>query len=109
MSHKGSPNFIVQRASAVVLAPLVLWFLVGLVSMSKADFDAMTAFLATPANAFLMAALIAAAALHMRVGMADIILDYVDGTARSVFLLLNTIAAIAVTALAWWSLYRLVF
>lgn len=109
MSHKGSSNFIVQRASAVVLAPLVLWFLVGLVSMSGADFDAMAAWLARPVNAFLTAALIGAAALHMRVGMADVILDYFDGTARSVLLLLNTIAAIAVTGLAWWSLYRLVF
>jgi succinate dehydrogenase / fumarate reductase membrane anchor subunit len=109
MSHKGSPNFIVQRASAVILAPLAIWFLVGLVSMSSADFDAMAAWLAGPANAFLMAALIAAAALHMRVGLADVILDYFDGVARSIFLLLNTIAAIAVTALAWWSLYRLVF
>ena len=109
MSKKGAPNFIVQRASAVVMAPLFVWFLVGLVSMSGADFDAMAAFLARPVNAFLIAALVAASALHMRVGMADVILDYFDGTARSVLLLLNTIVALAVTATAWWSLYRLVF
>lgn len=109
MSHKGSPNFIVQRASAVILAPLVIWFLVGLVSISGADFDAMASWLARPLNAFLIAALVAASAVHMRVGMADILLDYFDGTARSVLLLLNTIVAFAVTALAWWSLYRLVF
>ncbi len=109
MSHKGSSNFVVQRASAVILAPLAIWFLVGLVSMSGADFDVMAAWLARPANAFLLAAVIGASALHMRVGMADVILDYFDGTARSVLLLLNTIAAIGVTAVAWWSLYRLVF
>lgn len=106
-AHAGSGGFIIQRATSVLLIPLGLWLAWSLVSLAGAPYDTVRAFMASTPNALLLAAFVGVSALHMRGGMADVILDYFDGTGRQVLRLLNTILAIAVTAAAWWGLYRL--
>lgn len=108
-SHPGAGGFIVQRATSVLLIPLSFWLVWTVVRLTGADHEAARAFLSSPVHAALMAAFVGLSALHMRGGMADVILDYSDGTARQVLRLLNTIVAIAVTAGAWWGLFTLAF
>lgn len=108
-SHSGAGGFIIQRATSVVLIPLCLWLLYALIGHVGAEFDAVASWMAEPANAFLLASFVGVSALHMRGGMADVILDYFDGTARQILRLLNTLVAIGVVAASWWALFQLVF
>lgn len=106
-SHAGSGGFIIQRATSVILIPLGIWLAWSFVSLAGADFETSRAWMAKPLNALLLGAFVGVSAVHMRGGMADVILDYFDGTGRQVLRLLNTLLAIAVTAAAWWGLFRL--
>lgn len=107
MTHKGTATFIAQRASAALLAPLVVWFLYGALAHAGSSYDEMRAWIAAPLNAAFMGLLILVGALHMRIGVNDIIDDYIDSGARGVFKLLNLLASLGGAALGLWSLYVL--
>lgn len=107
MTHKGTATFIAQRASAVLLLPLVVWFLAGAVRNAGASYDDMRAWLGAPVNAALMGLLIAIGAFHMRIGADEIIDDYASGGFRGVWKLLNLFACLGAAALGIWSLYVL--
>jgi len=108
MTHKGTSTFIAQRASATVLLPLAFWFLYGAVSHAGASLEEVRAWIAMPANAAILGLLILAGAFHMRIGMNEIIDDYIDSGARGVFKLLNLFACGGAAALGLLSLYVLI-
>lgn len=105
MTHKGTATFIAQRASAAFLLPLVVWFLWGAVAHAGATYEEMRAWISAPMNAVLMGLLILIGALHMRIGMNEIIDDYVGSGTRGVFKLLNLFASLGAAAFGLWSLY----
>jgi succinate dehydrogenase / fumarate reductase membrane anchor subunit len=107
MTHKGTAAFIAQRASAVLLLPLVAWFLAGAVANAGVSYEEMRAWIAAPMNAAMMGLLILIGAFHMRIGMNEIIDDYADKGFRGVFKLLNLFASLGAAALGLWSLYVL--
>jgi len=107
MTHKGTASFIAQRASAVFLLLLVGWLVFAIVKMAGAPLEEMRAFLALPVNAFLAALFIAASAIHMRIGMNEVIDDYAHGGLRGVWKLLNLFACLGAAALALWALFTL--
>lgn len=107
--HKGTGAFIIQRATAAILIPLVLWFLFGMVAHLGAGYDDARAWLATPRNGAFMGLFLAVAAIHMRIGMAEIIADYIHAGVRSVLNFFNWLAAIAVIGAGFWSVYTVVF
>ncbi len=109
MSKKGTSTFILQRASAVLLAPLSIWFLFEIVSALTADYATARAWVAAPWNALLLGAFFIIGALHMRIGLAEIIVDYVHSWAKDVFLFINWLAALGLIAAAAWSIYTLSF
>lgn len=109
MAHKGTSTFIIQRASAVVILPLAVWFLVGVVGHLNADYETARAWLAQPINGLLIGLFIAVAAMHMRVGMAEIIIDYIHGGLKSVLLAINWIAALGLALAAVWSVFKVSF
>lgn len=108
MTHKGTSTFIAQRASAALLLPLIIWFLWGAISHAGASYAELRAWIGAPANAAFMGALILVGALHMRIGMNEIIDDYIDSGARGVFKLLNLFASLGAAALGLWSLFTLI-
>ena len=107
MTHKGTATFIAQRASAALLAPLAIWFLWGAVAHAGASYDDMRAWIAAPLTAAPMGLLIFVGAAHMRIGLDEIIDDYIDSGARGVFKLLNLLASLGAAALGLWSLFVL--
>lgn len=109
MSKKGTSTFIIQRASAVVLIPLGAWFLIGVVGHLGGSYADARAFAAQPLNGLLFGAFIVIGAWHMRIGMAEIILDYVYSWMKDVLLFLNWLICIGVAAAAIWSVYALSF
>jgi succinate dehydrogenase / fumarate reductase membrane anchor subunit len=107
MTHKGTATFITQRASAVLLLPLIAWFLAGAVAHAGASYDEMRAWLATPLNAIFLGLLIVIGVFHMRIGVDEIIDDYAGGGFRGVWKLLNLFTCLGAAALGVWSLFVL--
>lgn len=105
MTHKGTATFIAQRTSAVILLPLVIWFLAGAVTHAGSSYDEMRAWLTNPVTAILMGALILTGAFHMRIGLNEIIDDYIGAGARGILKLLNLFAAAGAAGLAVYSLF----
>ncbi|WP_428407523.1 succinate dehydrogenase, hydrophobic membrane anchor protein [Hyphococcus sp.] len=107
--HKGTSTFIIQRATAALMIPLVLWFLIGMVSHLGAGYEAARVWAAHPLNAGLLAALFVIGAIHMRIGMAEVIADYIHGGLKSVLNLINWLCALGLAAAALFAVYTLSF
>ncbi|MEO1137365.1 MAG: succinate dehydrogenase, hydrophobic membrane anchor protein [Pseudomonadota bacterium] len=109
MAHKGTSTFIIQRATAALMIPLGAWFLIGVVSHLGADYAAARSWLAQPLNSILIALFVTIGALHMRIGMAEIIADYIHSGLNGVLSFLNWLVAISVIAGTLWALYNISF
>lgn len=109
MSNKGTSIFVMQRLTAVLLLPLVLWFLWSVVAHAGDSFSAAKAWAGQPKNAILLGAFITIGAIHMRIGLMEVIEDYIHGGINRVLNALNWLVALAVVAVTWWSLYSITF
>jgi succinate dehydrogenase / fumarate reductase membrane anchor subunit len=95
-AHHGTETFWRQRVTAVANVPLVIFLILAIVTHIGASYEEMHAFIARPIVALAFAALILSAAIHMRIGLKEIIEDYVHGGARIVAILLATFFAAGV-------------
>ncbi|HLQ85446.1 MAG TPA: succinate dehydrogenase, hydrophobic membrane anchor protein [Salinisphaeraceae bacterium] len=75
--HTGSTIFYLQRLTAVALVPLAIWFVVGVVSMTRGAQTDAAAWLGWPINAVLMGLFIVIALRHAVIGIRIIFEDYV--------------------------------
>jgi succinate dehydrogenase / fumarate reductase membrane anchor subunit len=78
-AHGGTETFWRQRLTAIANIPLVLFLIYSIVSHVGADYGTVRAYYAQPVVAVLMLALVISAAIHMRIGLKEIIEDYVHG------------------------------
>jgi succinate dehydrogenase / fumarate reductase membrane anchor subunit len=92
-AHRGTETFWRQRMTAVANVPLVLFLIYSIVTHVGADYATVRAYFAQPIVAVLMLALIISAGLHMRIGLKEIIEDYVHGGMRVVAILAATFFA----------------
>jgi succinate dehydrogenase membrane anchor subunit len=76
-AHGGTETFWRQRVTAIANIPLVIFLILSIVSHIDADWGQVKAYLAQPVVAVLMLALMVSAAIHMRIGLKEIIDDYV--------------------------------
>jgi succinate dehydrogenase / fumarate reductase membrane anchor subunit len=95
-AHHGTETFWRQRLTAVANVPLVIFLILAIVTHIGASYANVHAFLARPLVALAFAALILSAAIHMRIGLKEIIEDYVHGGAKVVAILLATFFAVGV-------------
>ncbi|HXI86845.1 MAG TPA: succinate dehydrogenase, hydrophobic membrane anchor protein [Parvularculaceae bacterium] len=109
MAAKGTSTFIAQRASAVLLLPLAIWFVWGVIAHGGADYATARAWLSERLTAGLFAAFIVLSAFHMRIGLNELIEDYVHAGLKGVFMTLNTLAALLVAGAGLWAAWRLAF
>ena len=109
MSKKGTSSFVIQRATAVLLVPLATWFLINLVAHIGADYDRARAWLEQPFNGLLLAAFLIIGALHMRIGMMEIIADYIYSSMKGALLIINWLVALGVIAAVAWSIFNISF
>ena len=107
MSSKGTSTFILQRASAVVLLPFVIWFLWSLTAHAGEDYEGMRAWLGRPLNQIMLGLLVTIGAFHGRIGIGEIIDDYIHGGLNGVLKFVNLAAALAIVAVTWVSLISL--
>jgi succinate dehydrogenase / fumarate reductase membrane anchor subunit len=96
-AHRGAETFWRQRMTAVANIPLVIFLVLSIVAHIGADYATVRAYLARPLVALVMLALVISASIHMRIGLKEIIEDYVHGEGLKVIaLLLVTFFAVAV-------------
>jgi succinate dehydrogenase / fumarate reductase membrane anchor subunit len=114
-NHYGDPkaatrHFIVQRISGALLAVYTIFFIWLVVSLAGAGRAEMVALIGNPFIAFLTGLMIVIVCVHMRIGMLEIIEDYVhDPRLNSLSLLLNNFFALAVALVAIAALVKLAF
>jgi succinate dehydrogenase / fumarate reductase, membrane anchor subunit len=101
----GTGHFWWQRVTAVLLVPLVAWFVGTLVSTIGADLATVQAILARPWNAILFALFAIALFWHAKLGLQVVIEDYIHQRALEIALQLLVTFACALGALA--SLYAI--
>lgn len=77
-AKEGAHHWWLQRVTAIAMVPLVVWFVIALIGLQGADYDAMVAWLGAPINAVLMVLFVGAAFYHASLGVQVIIEDYVS-------------------------------
>jgi succinate dehydrogenase / fumarate reductase membrane anchor subunit len=96
----GVGRFIGERVTSVALVFLVLWGVLGALTLARGGYDGAVHWLSSPVNAALMVLLAVAGFLHMQVGMAVVVEDYIDKPAtKAALLLLNAFVCWAGLAL----------
>jgi succinate dehydrogenase / fumarate reductase membrane anchor subunit len=96
-ARRGTETFFLQRLTAIANVPLVIFLIVSIVSHIGADYGTVRAYLAQPLVAVAMLALVISASIHMRIGLKEIIEDYVHGEgAKLAALLLATFFAVGI-------------
>ncbi|HEY4199712.1 MAG TPA: succinate dehydrogenase, hydrophobic membrane anchor protein [Devosiaceae bacterium] len=109
-ARSATRHFIVQRLTGalnVLFTIFFIWLVVRLAGTARAD---MVAVIANPWVAILTALLILSVVIHMRIGMREVIEDYVhDPRLYSLSLTLNSFFAIAIAVLGWLALIKIVF
>ena len=78
-AHRGTETFWRQRLTAVANVPLTIFLILSILTHIGASFDEVHAYLARPLVALAMLALVLSASIHMRIGLKEIIEDYVHG------------------------------
>ena len=70
-------KWLAQRIAAVLMIPVLLWFLFNFDNMMMSDYDAALAFLNNKLNIGLLSLIFILAFFHMRIGMGEIFEDYI--------------------------------
>lgn len=83
-AKEGVSHWWAQRATAVALVPLTLWFVIGVIGHAGADYGAMTAWVRQPVTAALLVLLIGTAFYHGALGLQVVIEDYVHNEGQKV-------------------------
>ncbi|MGE0580961.1 MAG: succinate dehydrogenase, hydrophobic membrane anchor protein [Steroidobacteraceae bacterium] len=107
-AHAGAHHWTVQRATAVALVVLTIWFVVSIVRLPLTDHASVVAWVAHGANPVLLFLLVIAAAWHSQLGVQVVIEDYVHGRhAKPVLLLASTFAHVLIAATAALAVLRI--
>tara|TARA_B100000686_G_scaffold266524_1_gene281378 strand:+ start:398 stop:721 length:324 start_codon:yes stop_codon:yes gene_type:complete len=75
---KASRKWILQRISALMVAPLILWFLISLISLSTGDYNSVVNFFSEPLLLFLTIILLIVGFFHAKIGLNEIYEDYIQ-------------------------------
>ena len=97
---KASRKWIFQRVSALVVAPLIAWFLISLISLSTGDYNSVINFFGKPLFLFLTIILLIAGFFHAKIGLSEIFEDYIqDEKIKNVANLLTLLSSITIPSI----------
>ena len=75
---KASRKWIFQRVSALITAPLIVWFLLSLISLSTSDYNSVVIFFGKPLFLSLTIILLITGFFHAKIGLSEIFEDYIQ-------------------------------
>jgi succinate dehydrogenase / fumarate reductase, membrane anchor subunit len=109
-AKEGVAHWWAQRLTAVALVPLVLWFVVAVVSHAGSDYKAAMAWLEQPFVAIALLLLIVATFHHAQLGLQVVIEDYVHAEwARIALIMLVKFAAAALAIASIYAVLKIAF
>ncbi|MBO6781945.1 MAG: succinate dehydrogenase, hydrophobic membrane anchor protein [Alphaproteobacteria bacterium] len=76
-AKSGTDHWWAQRLTALALVPLIIWFVISMITITGADHETALAFIGSPINAVLLTLLIVAVFHHGQLGLQVVIEDYV--------------------------------
>jgi succinate dehydrogenase / fumarate reductase membrane anchor subunit len=109
-AHSGTEHFWMQRLTGIANLPLIIAFLVVIVSLAGSSQASVIARLSNPFIAMILLAALISVLLHMRIGMQVIIEDYVHTELRKIALLMiNTFFTLAIGIAATYAILKINF
>jgi succinate dehydrogenase / fumarate reductase membrane anchor subunit len=75
---KASRKWIMQRASALIVAPLIVWFLLSLITLPTGDYNSVINFFSKPLFLILTIILLITGFFHAKIGLSEIVEDYIQ-------------------------------
>lgn len=106
----GTDTFWKQRITALAFIPLVIFFVIFLIAHAGAPYEEVVASLSNPFIAVLLGLMLIAGLVHMRIGMQEIIDDYVHGEkTKFLAVMANTFFTITIGALCLFAVLKLGF
>jgi succinate dehydrogenase / fumarate reductase membrane anchor subunit len=109
-AHSGTEHFWMQRLTGIANLPLIIAFLVVMVSLVGESQASVIATLSNPFIAMILFAALVSVLVHMRIGMQVIIEDYVHTELRKIVLLMaNTFFTLAVGIAAAYAILKINF
>lgn len=109
-AKSGTGHFWHQRLTAVANVPLITFFIIFLIIYTGAPYASVTAALANPLVATVMALLVVSVFFHMRIGIQVVIEDYVhDDHLKLALFMLSTFFTLIVGGLCLFAILKLGF
>ncbi len=109
-AHDGTGHFWIERVTGAASFLLTIVFIVVTLVVVGRPHDEVVSVLGSPIIAALLVLYIAVVAMHMRVGMEAIIVDYVSGdAAKMAWLVANTFFSVVVAAIGIVAALRIAF
>ena len=109
-AHSGTKHFWMQRLTGIANLPLIIAFLVVIVSLVGSSQASVIATLSNPFVAMILLAALISVLIHMRIGMQVIIEDYVHTELKKIVLLMaNTFFTLAVAIAAIYAILKINF
>ena len=97
---KVSHKWIMQRTSALIVAPLIVWFLLSLITLSTGDYNSVVNFFSKPLFLLLTIILLIAGFFHAKIGLSEIFEDYIhDEKIKNVANILTFLLSIIVPSI----------
>ena len=97
---KASRKWIMQRASALIIAPLIVWFLLSLISLSTGDYNSVINFFSKPLFLSLTIVLLIVGFFHAKIGLSEIFEDYIhDEKIKNIANLLTLLLSIIIPSI----------
>lgn len=87
-AKEGVEHWWMQRVTAVALVPLVLWFVVSVIGLVGAPYEAVTSWIGHPVSGVLLILLIVAVFHHAQLGIQVVLEDYVHNEGAKIASLL---------------------
>ena len=107
MAKSPTSTFVMQRASAVIMVPVALWFLWSLAAHAGEDLSGARVWLGEMHNKILFGIFVTIGVFNGRIGLHEIIEDYIHSGLNGVLNAAAMAAAILIAGLTWWSLFQI--
>jgi succinate dehydrogenase / fumarate reductase membrane anchor subunit len=104
----GAGHFIALRVSSIALVVLVPWFLYSIIGAVRGGYDGALTWIADPVNAVLVLLAVGFSLHHMRLGMQEVVEDYIARkSTKFTLLILNSFISILLFAIAAYSVLKI--
>jgi len=106
----GVDHWWIQRATAVALVPLTVWFVASLIVIAGSDYNAVMIWLRSPLVTISMALLLVALFYHMALGLQVVAEDYIHSDRVKIpIVLAMRFTCFALAAAGVYAIFRIAF